>query len=90
METKFHPFIDNKSMLDKLKEIGEYPTAHFKTVMDSEWDVLYALHKAIKAFPKPITVEWAASHQDDDLKVKISDLPLGVQLNIVADKLATT
>ena len=31
-----------------------------------------------------------ASHQDDDPKVKISDLPLGAQLNIVADKLATT
>ena len=57
MEIKFHLFTDSKSMLDKLKELDEYPTAHLKTVMDSEWDVLYALHKAIKAFPTAITVE---------------------------------
>ena len=41
METKFHLFIDSKSMLDKLKEIDKYPTAHLKTVMYSEWDVLH-------------------------------------------------
>ena len=62
-------------MLDKLEELGEYPTAHLKTVMDSEWDVLYALHTTIKAFPATITVEWVASHQDDDPNVNISDLP---------------
>ena len=58
--------------------------------MDSEWDVLYALHRTIKTFPATISVEWVASHQDDDPNVNISDLPLGAQLNIEADKLATT
>ena len=57
METKFHLFTDSKSMLDKLKELDKYPTAHLKTVMDSEWDVLYALHKAINTFPTTISVE---------------------------------
>ena len=90
IETKFHLFTNSKSMIDKLKEIDEYPTAHLKTVMDSELDVLHALHKAIKAFPTPITVEWVASHQDSDPKVKISDLLLGAQLNIAADKSTTT
>ena len=50
IETVFHLFIDSQSMLDKLKEIDEHPTAHLKTVMDSEWNVLYALHKTIKFF----------------------------------------
>ena len=36
LESKFHLFTDSKSMLDKLEELGEYPTAHLKTVMDSE------------------------------------------------------
>ena len=77
-------------MLDKLEELGEYPTAHLKTVTDSEWDVLYALHKTINTFPATISVEWVASHQDDDPNVTIIDLSLGAQLNIQADKLATT
>ena len=90
METKFHLFTDSKSMLDKLKELDEYPTAHLKTMMDSEWDVLYALHKAINTFSTTIPVEWVASHQYDDPKVNTSDLPLGAQLNIAAEKFATT
>jgi hypothetical protein len=37
-------------MIKKLEAYGEYPTAPLATVLDSEWDVLSALHKALQWF----------------------------------------
>ena len=35
-------------MIKKLKAYDEYPTAPLTTVLDSEWDVLSALHRALQ------------------------------------------
>ena len=40
--------------------------------------------------PSRWKLEWVASHQDNDTTINISTLPTGTQLNIKADKLATT
>jgi hypothetical protein len=37
-------------MIKKLKAYDKYPTAPLTTVLDSEWDVLSALHRALKWF----------------------------------------
>jgi hypothetical protein len=37
-------------MITKLEAYGEYPTAPLAAVLDSEWDVLSALHRALKWF----------------------------------------
>ena len=76
-------------MLDKLEEMNKYPTAHLKTTLNSEWDVLSALNTTIKEFPTVPILEWVASHQDDDPTTNINNLTLGAQLNIAADELAT-
>ena len=35
------------------------------TVLDSEWDILSALHRALKYFRTPPTISWVKSHQDE-------------------------
>ena len=35
-------------MITKLKAYDEYPTARLATALNSEWDVLSALHRALK------------------------------------------
>jgi len=76
-------------MIKKLKAYDEYPTAPLATVLDSEWDVLSALHKALKWFPRYPKINWVKSHQDDIVYDK-TEMPLDAYLNSEADELATT
>mgnify|MGYP002632820832 CR=1 FL=1 len=45
--SKIQVYTDSLSMIKKLKAYDEYPTAPLATVLDSEWDVLSALHRAL-------------------------------------------
>lgn len=63
--------------------------AHFKTVIDSEWDVLQALHGLTQQINKQSKLEWVSSYQNDDLTIDITTLPIGTQLNIKAKILAS-
>lgn len=69
--------------------MDEYPTAHLKIVMGLEWVILQALWILMKQLNKRPKLERLTSHQDDDLTVDITTLPVDKQLNIDADKLAT-
>jgi hypothetical protein len=71
-------------MITKLEAYGEYPTAPLAAVLDSEWDVLSALHRALKWFRTYPKIKWVKSHQDD----KVYDakaMPLDAYLNSEAD-----
>ena len=81
-------FTDNKSMVNKLNAMNEYPTAHLKCKMDPEWDVLQAIHTVMDKMKEKPELEWVRSHQDDDPK-KVPELDHAAQLNIKADALAT-
>jgi hypothetical protein len=74
--------------IKKLEAYGEYPTAHLPTVLDSEWDVLSALHKALQRFRTYPKIQWVKSHQDDKVYDK-QEMPLDAYLNSEADELAT-
>ena len=37
---KIYLYTDNKSVINKLSIMDEYPTTHLKTVMNLEWDML--------------------------------------------------
>ncbi|OEU06076.1 hypothetical protein FRACYDRAFT_256488 [Fragilariopsis cylindrus CCMP1102] len=74
--------------MKKLKEFDNFPTASLSMVLDSEWDVLLALHRALKWFPTYPKISWVKSHQDD--KVYFSNaVPTDAYLNSEADELAT-
>jgi hypothetical protein len=45
--SKIQVYTDSLSMIEKLKALDRYPTALLTTVLDSEWDVLSALHQAL-------------------------------------------
>jgi hypothetical protein len=75
-------------MIKKLKTYGEYPTAPLAIVLDSEWDVLSALHKVLKSFKTYPKINWVKSHQDDKV-YEATDMPLNAYLNSEADELAT-
>ena len=75
-------------MIKKLKAYDEYPTAHLKPVLHSEWDVLSALHKALQCFKTKPKINWVKSHQDDKVYDK-QEMPLDTYLNLEADELAT-
>jgi hypothetical protein len=87
--SKIQIYTDSLSMIKKLKAYDEYPTAPLATVLDSEWDVLSALHKALKWFPSYPKINWVKSHQDDRVYDK-TEMPLDAYLNSEADELATT
>jgi hypothetical protein len=87
--SKIQIFTDSLSMIKKLKAYDEYPTAPLTTVLDSEWDVLSALHRALKWFSSPPKINWVKSHQDDQVYNK-TEMPLDAYLNSEADKLAST
>jgi hypothetical protein len=57
-------------------------------VLDSEWDVLSALHKALKWFKTCPKISWVESHQDDKV-YDATEMPLDAYLNSEADELAT-
>jgi hypothetical protein len=52
-------------MMKKLKAFDKYPTASLSMVLDLEWDVLSALHRALQWFPSYPKIDWEKSHQDD-------------------------
>ena len=74
-------------MIKKLKANIEYPTAHLKTVLDSEWDVLSALNRTLKKFRTEPKLNWVKSHRDD-LVYDEKEMLLDAYLNSEADKLA--
>ena len=57
-------------------------------VLDSEWDVLSALHKALKWFRRYPKINWVKSHQDD-MVFDEKAMPLNAYLNSEADEPAT-
>jgi hypothetical protein len=50
--SKIQVYTDSLSMIKKLEAYDEYPTAPLAAVLDSEWDVLSALHRALKRFTR--------------------------------------
>ena len=88
MRGKFQFYTDSLSMLKKLKAIDKYPTASLSMVLDSEWDVLSALHRALAWFPSYPKINWVKSHQDDKVYSK-TEMPTDAYLNSEADELAT-
>jgi hypothetical protein len=76
-------------MVKKLEAYGKYPTASRAAALNSEWDVLSALHRALKCFKTYPKINWVKSHQDDKV-YEAEDMPLDAYLNSEADELATT
>jgi ribonuclease HI len=87
--SKIQVYTDSLSMMKKLEAYGKYRTASRAAVLDSEWDVLSALHRALKCFKTYPKINWVKSHQDDKV-YEAEDMPLDASLNSEADKLATT
>jgi hypothetical protein len=89
MESKIQVYTNSLSMITKLKAYDSYLTAPLTTVLDSEWDVLSALHRALQWFTRYPKINWVKSHQDDKVYDK-TEMPLDAYLNSEADELATT
>jgi hypothetical protein len=86
--SKIQVYTDSASMIKKLKAYDKYPTAKLAMVLDSEWDVLSALHKTLKWFKTCPKIGWVKSHQDDKVHDE-TEMPLNAYLNSEADELAT-
>ena len=86
--TKIQFYTDSLSMMKKFKAYDKYPTAPLTTVLNSEWDVLSALHRSLKWFTTYPKINWVKSHQDDKV-YDTTAMPLDAYLNSVADELAT-
>jgi hypothetical protein len=86
--SKIQVYTDSASMIKKLKAYDKYPTAKLGMVLDPEWDVLSALHKALKWFKTYPKISWVKSHQDDKV-YDATEMPLNAYLNSEADELAT-
>ena len=78
---------DSESMIKKLRRLRTYPIAIHRAVLDSDWDVLQALHAKLQAFPTYPSINHVTSHQDNHKPV--DQLPLPAQLNVEADTMAT-
>jgi hypothetical protein len=82
-------YTDSISMINKSKAYDKYPTAPLATVLDLEWGILSALHRALKWYRTYPKINWVESHQDG----KVYDekaMPLNAYyLNLGADELAT-
>jgi hypothetical protein len=87
--SKIQVYTDSLSMMTKLKAYNEYPTAPLAAVLDSEWDVLSALHSALKWFKTYPKINWVKSHQDNKV-YETKEMQLDACLNSEADELATT
>jgi hypothetical protein len=87
--SKIQVYTDSLSMIKKLKALDKYPTAPLTTILDSEWDVLSALHQALKRFKSCPKINWIKSHQDEKV-YDIQEMPLDAYLNSEADELVTT
>jgi len=88
VRSKIQVYTDSASMIKKLKAYDKYPTAKLGMVLDSEWDVLSALHKALQWFKTYPKISWVKSHQDDKV-YDATEMPLNAYLNSEADELAT-
>jgi hypothetical protein len=86
--SKIQIYTDSLSMIKKLEAYDEYPTAPLAAVLDSEWDVLSALHRALKWFTRCLKINWVKSHQDNKV-YDTHEMPLDAYLNSEADELAT-
>jgi hypothetical protein len=75
-------------MIKKLEAYGEYPTVPLATVLDPEWDVLSALHLALKWFKTYPKIDWVKSHQVERVYDKTA-MPIDAYINSEADELAT-
>ena len=62
-------------MITKLVQMNEYPSAPLKMTFHVDWDVLSALHNALKCFPTKSTLHHVHSHQDDDPTKMALSLP---------------
>lgn len=71
------------------KAINKCPIAHLNIVLDSEWNVLFALHQALKKLPITVVLELVENHQDDDPTLNLNDLMLRICLNIKANEPVT-
>jgi hypothetical protein len=89
VRSKIQVYSDSLSMIKKLKAYDKYPIAQLKTVLDSEWDVLSALHRALQWFTTYPKFNWVKGHQDDKV-YDIKEMPLDAYLNSEAGELATT
>lgn len=72
-------------MMKKLKSYDKYPIAPLTTVLDSEWDVLLALHLALNHFIQYPKISWVKSHQDDKGYNK-TEISLDAYLNSEVDE----
>ena len=88
VRSKIQVYTDSLSMIKKLKAFDKYPTAPMTTVLNSEWDVLSALHTALQWFPTKPKINWVKSHQDEKTYDK-QEMPIDAYLNSEADELAT-
>jgi hypothetical protein len=84
----FQFFKDSSGRMKKLKAFDKYPSASLSIVLDSEWDVLSALHRALKWFPKYPKIDWVKIHQDDKVYIQ-TEMPINAFLYSEADELAT-
>jgi hypothetical protein len=87
--SKIQVCTDSLSMIKKLKAYGKYSTPPLATILDSEWDVLSALHRALQWFKIYPKISWVKSHQDDKV-FDATEMPIDAYLRSEADKLATT
>jgi hypothetical protein len=76
-------------MIKKLEAYNKFPSAPLKTVLDSEWDVVSAFHRALKWFKTNPKIIWIKSHQDEKV-YNTNKMPLDAYLNSQVDTLATT
>ena len=88
IRSKIQVYTDSLSMINKLEAYDEYPTAPLATVLDSKWDVLSALHRALQWYRTKPQINWVKSHQDD-IDFDKEAMPLNAYLNSEADELAT-
>ena len=65
--------------------MNEYPTTHLKYTMDSEWDILQALHWLMNQMNDWPKLEWVASHQDDDPTIDTTALSTETQIKLQTD-----
>ena len=78
---------DNEGLKKKLTYFNSYRLAPTKSVLDSEWDVVFSIHSLRDKFPLAPQFTWVKGHTDNMIAFK--DLPLLNQLNVEADTLAT-
>jgi hypothetical protein len=87
--SKIQVYTDSLSMIKKLKAYDEYSIAPLAAVLDSEWDVLSALHYVLEWFTTYPKINWVKSHQDNKV-FEAKEMPLDAYLNSEADELAAT